>query len=72
MKYYKNVKSYSVTWLANTYDKNTSQGTIANYYLPETMEEFTELCRELYRKNEKFRFFVNLGGNISCQSVDTK
>ena len=54
MKYYKNVKSYSVTWLANTYDKNTSQGTIANYYLPETMEEFTELCRELYRKNEKF------------------
>lgn len=54
MKYYKNVKSYSVTWLANTYDKDTSQGTIANYYLPETMEELTELCRELYRKNEKF------------------
>lgn len=54
MKIFKNVKSYSVTWLANTYDKNTSQGTIANYYLPETMEEFTELCRELYRKNEKF------------------
>lgn len=54
MKIFKNVKSYSVTWLANTYDKDTSQGTIANYYLPETMEELTELCRELYRKNEKF------------------
>ena len=54
MKTYKEVKSYSVTWLANTYDKDTSQGTIANYYLPETMEELTELCRELYRKNEKF------------------
>lgn len=54
MKIYKDVKSYSVTWLANTYDKDTSQGTIANYYLPETMEELTELCRELYRKNEKF------------------
>ena len=54
MKTYKDVKSYSITWLANTYDKDTSQGTIANYYLPETMEEFTELCRELYQKNEKF------------------
>lgn len=54
MKTYKDVKSYSVTWLANTYDKDTAQGTISNYYLPETMEELTELCRELYRKNEKF------------------
>ena len=48
MKIFKNVKSYSVTWLANTYDKDTSQGTIANYYFPETMEKLTELCRELY------------------------
>lgn len=54
MKIYKDVKSYSVTWLANTYDKDKSQGTIANYYLPETIEELTELCRELYGKDEKF------------------
>lgn len=54
MKTSKNIKSYSVTWLANTYDKDSSQGVIANYYLPETIEELTELCQNLYRMNEKF------------------
>lgn len=63
MKLYTNIKSYSVTWLANTYDQSSSQGIIANYYLPETMEEMTELCRDLYDRKEKF-YVVGSTSNI--------
>lgn len=55
MKVFENVKSCSVTWLANTYDKEKAQGIIAHYYLPESMNEFIGLCRELYGRNEMFR-----------------
>lgn len=54
MKVFENVKSCSVTWLANTYAKERAKGIIAHYYLPENMEEFVGLCRELHGKNEKF------------------
>lgn len=63
MKLYTNIKSYSVTWLANTYDQSSSQGIIAYYYLPETMEEMTELCRDLYDRKEKF-YVVGSTSNI--------
>lgn len=63
MKLYTNIKSYSVTWLANTYNQSSSQGIIANYYLPETMEEMAELCRDLYDRKEKF-YVVGSTSNI--------
>lgn len=55
MKVFENIKSFSVTWLASTYDKESAQGIIAHYYIPENDNEFIGLCRELYDKNEKFR-----------------
>lgn len=47
MKKQQNIPTYSVTWLANTYDKNTSKGIIYNYYIPETLDELKSLCKEL-------------------------
>lgn len=54
MKTYKDVKSYSVTWLANTYDKDTLQGTIANYYLPETIEGLPSCVGSYTGKTKSF------------------
>lgn len=55
MKIKNHIKSYSISWLANTYDRETSTGEIENYYLPETMEEFVDLCRDLQKKKEAFK-----------------
>lgn len=55
MKVKHHIPSYSITWLANTYDKSQSKGIIENYYIPESIEEFQSLCRLLYIKNEDFR-----------------
>ena len=55
MKILHNIKSYSITWLSNTYDDEASNGVIENYYIPDTLEEFTTLCKEFYFKNEKFK-----------------
>lgn len=50
-----NIPSYSITWLANTYDKEKSQGIIENYYIPENDEEYISLCRSLFIQKKTFR-----------------
>lgn len=47
MKIQHDIPTYSICWLANTYDKATATGRIAHYYLPESMTELQELCRSL-------------------------
>lgn len=66
MKIKKHIKSYSISWLANTYDRETSTGEIENYYLPETMEEFVDLCRSLQKKEEAFKI-VGATSNVYIQ-----
>lgn len=50
-----NIKSYSISWLANTYDGDTSTGIIENYYIPDSIDEFTTLCKSFYNKQEPFK-----------------
>lgn len=54
MKVQHNIKTYSVTWLANTYDEETSTGLIENYYIPDDVNELAELCKSMYHNHEKF------------------
>jgi UDP-N-acetylmuramate dehydrogenase len=49
------IKTYSISWLSSSYDKNSATGMIDNYYLPETMDELKTLCIELLNNNELFR-----------------
>lgn len=49
-----NIKTYSISWLGNTYNDEDSRGVIRNYYTPETMGEFTDLCKRLYLAEERF------------------
>lgn len=55
MKIQHNIKSYSITWLANTYDKERSFGIVENYYQPETLDEFVDLCKRFYAKKDTFK-----------------
>lgn len=55
MKIQHNIKSYSITWLANTYDKENSTGVVENYYQPETLDEFVDLCKDFYARKESFK-----------------
>lgn len=49
------IKTYSISWLSSSYDKNSATGMIDNYYLPETVDELKTLCVELLNNNELFR-----------------
>ena len=55
MQIHRNIKTYSVTWLSNTYDPKQSHGIVENYYIPDSIVELKDLCTSLYRKNEPFR-----------------
>lgn len=50
-----NIKTYSISWLRSSYDKNTATGIILNYYIPEELDELVSLCKDLYKRNEPFR-----------------
>lgn len=50
-----NIKTYTVTWLSGSYDKEQSTGIINNYYIPEDISEFEDLCRKLFLLKEDFR-----------------
>lgn len=49
------IKTYSICWLASSYDKETSTGIIENYYIPESVDELKEICVQLRNKEEEFR-----------------
>lgn len=49
------IRTYTVTWLANSYDKEKSTGIIDNYYIPENLSEFENLCKNLFLAKEDFK-----------------
>lgn len=48
-----NVDIDTVCWLAGSYGQDSNMKA-DNYYLPETLDEMTELCRKLYSQNKHF------------------
>ena len=60
------IKSYSITWLASSYDKTSSKGIISNYYIPENLEELVTLCRNLYSEKKDF-YIIGHTSNVYIQ-----
>lgn len=61
------IKTYSISWLAGSYDKELAMGVVENYYIPESIDELKDLCTELYAKKESFRI-VGHTSNVYFQS----
>ncbi|WP_455536315.1 FAD-binding protein [Prevotella koreensis] len=49
----KDINIGSISWLAGSYTEH-SQCLAENYYVPETLDELTELCRDLYNQKKEF------------------
>ena len=49
------VKTYSISWISSSYDKDTALGIINTYYIPETIDELQELCISLFTSGEELR-----------------
>lgn len=54
MKIQHGIKTCSVSWLSNTYDTDVALGEIGNYYVPDNMEEFINLCKKIYKDGDDF------------------
>ena len=50
-----NIKTYSISWLASSYDSTTATGIIENYYVPESLEELKSICLNLIQNKESYR-----------------
>lgn len=67
-----NIKSYSITWLSNTYDEDSSKGIIENYYVPENLDEFISLCKNFYRENKPFKIIGHTSNVYICPNTNIK
>ena len=50
-----NISTYSISWLASSYDPMTAKGKIDNYYIPECLEELKAICLDMTRNKVPFR-----------------